>query len=35
MKSYHSDIKCHMTLDIVFSVVTNEPVEFEQNPVGV
>ena len=28
--SYHSDIKYHMTLNFIFSVVTYEPVQFEK-----
>ena len=34
-KSYHIDIKCHMTLNIMFSVVTDELVEFRKHHVEV
>ena len=30
-KSYHSDIKYHMILTIIFRVVTNDPVELENS----
>jgi ferritin len=34
-KSHHRDIEYHMTLIIKFSVVTNEPLEFQEITVGV
>jgi hypothetical protein len=34
-KSYHSDIICHTSLNIILSVVSNEPVGFEKQLVGV
>ena len=32
---YHNDIKCHRTLNIVFSVITDEPVEIKKSLVEV
>ena len=32
-QTYHSDNKCHVTLNIIFGVITNEPVHFPKSPI--